>query len=355
VERGLRRIPLRRVRWALLSGAWSYVLWGLQTIQITRGDYKQYMDYSKYTQGQGAQGGSDYKKYMDYSKYTQGAKANDANSESPALLAAPKSSDEGSFVRDYKNYMQQRGKNVSAGFEKYMKTHAGEFKHYVQSRGAEAAGDFDDYFKNYKSFFQNEGKDAAGDFQKFVNEYASDYAKYLKERGGNAAADYKKYQTRYQEGGAAVVLASTGGDQSAAPDQQSAEEKKESQEREEEKQRLREELQSEHERLRKELQAEKEHLRKELAEEAKEHQQSPKSGAAPAMLMQKVATYWFFTPLLAVVAGAGAVFAFLRRQAQRRRSVMDDYVNAVRSKSSIAEYLLGLQWLTEGGQMASAS
>ena len=144
------------------------------------GDYKQYMDYSKYTQGQGAQGGSDYKKYMDYSKYTQGAKANDANSESPALLAAPKSSDEGSFVRDYKNYMQQRGKNVSAGFEKYMKTHAGEFKHYVQSRGAEAAGDFDDYFKNYKSFFQNEGKDAAGDFQKFVNEYASDYAKYLK-------------------------------------------------------------------------------------------------------------------------------------------------------------------------------
>ena len=39
MERGLRRIPLRRVRWALLSGAWSYVLWGLQTIQITRGDY----------------------------------------------------------------------------------------------------------------------------------------------------------------------------------------------------------------------------------------------------------------------------------------------------------------------------
>jgi len=79
VERGLRRIPLRRVRWALLSGAWSYVLWGLQTIQITRGDYKQYMDYSKYTQGQGSQGGgaSDYKKYMesysgDYSKYMNG-------------------------------------------------------------------------------------------------------------------------------------------------------------------------------------------------------------------------------------------------------------------------------------------
>ena len=49
MERGLRRIPLRRVRWALLSGAWSYVLWGLQTIQITRGDYSKYMN------GQGSQ------------------------------------------------------------------------------------------------------------------------------------------------------------------------------------------------------------------------------------------------------------------------------------------------------------
>ena len=42
------------------------------------GDYKQYMDYSKYTQGQGSQGGaSDYQKYMesysgDYSKYMKG-------------------------------------------------------------------------------------------------------------------------------------------------------------------------------------------------------------------------------------------------------------------------------------------
>ena len=30
-------------------------------------------------------------------------------------------------------------------------------------------------------------------------------------------------------------------------------------------------------------------------------------------------------------------------------------VNAVRSKSSIAECLLGLHWMREGGQMASAS
>ena len=40
------------------------------------GDYKQYMDYSKYTQGHGSQGG-DFKQYMqsyggDYSKFTQG-------------------------------------------------------------------------------------------------------------------------------------------------------------------------------------------------------------------------------------------------------------------------------------------
>ncbi|OLQ12363.1 hypothetical protein AK812_SmicGene3685 [Symbiodinium microadriaticum] len=91
------------------------------------GDYKQYMDYSKYTQGQGSQGGAsdykkymesysgdyskymkgqssqggaaDYKQYMDYSKYTQGqgsqgqggiAKAETkAGSDGPALLVAP--------------------------------------------------------------------------------------------------------------------------------------------------------------------------------------------------------------------------------------------------------------------------
>ena len=35
-------------------------------LAITPGDYQQYMDYSKYTQGQGSQGGaSDYKKYME--------------------------------------------------------------------------------------------------------------------------------------------------------------------------------------------------------------------------------------------------------------------------------------------------
>ena len=40
------------------------------------GDYKQYMDYSKYTQGHGSQGG-DFKQYMQsygggYGKFTQG-------------------------------------------------------------------------------------------------------------------------------------------------------------------------------------------------------------------------------------------------------------------------------------------
>ena len=40
------------------------------------GDYKQYLDYSKYTQGHGSQGGN-FKQYMqsyggDFSKFTQG-------------------------------------------------------------------------------------------------------------------------------------------------------------------------------------------------------------------------------------------------------------------------------------------
>ncbi|CAE7461457.1 cmlA [Symbiodinium necroappetens] len=68
-------------------------------------DYKKYMesysgDYSKYMKGQSSQGGAaDYKQYMDYSKYTQGqgsqrqggiAKAETkAGSDGPALLVAP--------------------------------------------------------------------------------------------------------------------------------------------------------------------------------------------------------------------------------------------------------------------------
>ena len=48
----------------------------IPNLVLQGGDYKQFMDYSKYTQGHGSQG-SDYKQYMqsyggDYSKYTQG-------------------------------------------------------------------------------------------------------------------------------------------------------------------------------------------------------------------------------------------------------------------------------------------
>ena len=124
---------------------------------------------------------------MDYSKYTQGAQSDsspaeekDQSSGSPALLFAEASPDADSFAQNYKNYMKQRGKNVSQSFEKYMEGHASEFKHYVQSRGAGAAGDFKTYFKNYQNFFKDEGAEATGDFKKFVDQYASDYAKYLK-------------------------------------------------------------------------------------------------------------------------------------------------------------------------------
>ena len=56
------------------------------------GDYKQYMDYSKYTQGQGSQGGaSDYKKYMesysgDYSKYMKGQSSQARNFQTSGEL-----------------------------------------------------------------------------------------------------------------------------------------------------------------------------------------------------------------------------------------------------------------------------
>ena len=55
----------------------TVVLRPLPQACLQGGDYKQYLDYSKYTQGHGSQGG-DFKQYMqsyggDYSsKYTQG-------------------------------------------------------------------------------------------------------------------------------------------------------------------------------------------------------------------------------------------------------------------------------------------
>merc|ERR1719272_2190729 len=51
------------------------------------GDYKQYMNYQKYTKGQGgSQGGGDYKKYMDYQKYTKGQGGGDELNSTVALF-----------------------------------------------------------------------------------------------------------------------------------------------------------------------------------------------------------------------------------------------------------------------------
>ena len=66
-----------------------------------KGGFQKYMDYAKYTQGHGSQGG-DYKQYMDYSKYAQG---------------------HGSQGSDYKQYMQ---------------SYAGDYSKYTQGHGSQA-------------------------------------------------------------------------------------------------------------------------------------------------------------------------------------------------------------------------
>eukprot|EP00429_Kryptoperidinium_foliaceum_P050654 CAMPEP_0176115090 /NCGR_PEP_ID=MMETSP0120_2-20121206/57797_1 /TAXON_ID=160619 /ORGANISM="Kryptoperidinium foliaceum, Strain CCMP 1326" /LENGTH=501 /DNA_ID=CAMNT_0017449327 /DNA_START=62 /DNA_END=1562 /DNA_ORIENTATION=- len=104
------------------------------------GDFKQYMDYQKYTKdyagdyqkymtGQGAQGG-DFKQFMDYQKYMKGydMSAQSANVENTAGYQK---------YMDYSKYMQGGGDD----FEKYM-----DYSKYTNG-GSE--GNFSKYYSLY--------------------------------------------------------------------------------------------------------------------------------------------------------------------------------------------------------------
>merc|ERR1712187_904832 len=73
------------------------------------GDYKQYMDYSKYmSQGSGGKSGGspggDYKQYMDYSKYmSQGSSKNDSATD--INLVATDSKKSGDYQKYSNKYM----------------------------------------------------------------------------------------------------------------------------------------------------------------------------------------------------------------------------------------------------------
>ncbi|CAE7870193.1 dhaK [Symbiodinium microadriaticum] len=343
-------------------------------------DYKQYMDYSKYTQGHGSQG-SDYKQYMqsyggDYSKYTQGH--------------GSQGGDYKQFM-DYSKYTQGHGSQGS-DYKQYMQSYGGDYSKYTQGHGSQG-GDYKQ-FMDYSKYTQGHGSQGS-DYKQYMQSYADDYSKYTQGHGSEKSGfqkymDYSKYTKGQGASDAALMLAATGPNASSeherekqqeqrerqreaherqqedereerekqreshlrqqehlrhelaaeAKDHQSTEEAKESKLREEEKQHLHEELAQERERLSKELAEEKEKLRQELAAERKEEQEEQakeqKEEQAPATQLAGIpATQCILkSPMLLAAGGlslgafaAAAAFAIrLRRQSQVQSDGADDYL-----------------------------
>ena len=181
------------------------------------GDYKQYMDFHRYMQGQ-SQGG-DFSKYMakyaaDYQKFMQmqgqssqkeghsqsghghasqqsGEQHSSSSSDSsnasgsPALLVADASSQQPDFraymgkYADYQRYLQSQGQGSPQGFQGFMGNHTDSFQKFMDARGSEAAGDFGKYFSDFQKYEQSKGKETTAGFQHYMQGYADDYAKYL--------------------------------------------------------------------------------------------------------------------------------------------------------------------------------
>eukprot|EP00913_Durusdinium_trenchii_P017930 g16848.t1 len=266
------------------------------------GGYQKFMDkyskdYKQYMQSQGSQG----KGPGDYQKTRR---------------------------QDYEHYMQERGQNVSKGFEKYMADHASKYKHYLQARGSEAAGDFQKYFADYQKYMKDQ------EFKSFVEKYASDYAKYLKDDGlgserGSKYMDWEKKtpseapevlaatqpedeQTKEKDALAADILSNPGSFQERLQEEM----KYEKELREKEKEHLREELKQE------------DRADSQVDWEAKEAVEEKKGGATevaePIELAESKSSWPLGVLSLAAFAAVIGSAVLLRRRRQIREH--EDYV-----------------------------